>query len=183
MFAHGSVSLQLFPVVWIFLRSLDVICYDRWVLSKNHKNYYKDWCAMNSQFKLNELWPYYQKHLKQIVLNRTNIRGLRSNFVDCESFLKSNSPDILVLCEAHLDDSIDSGNFSVIDYLPLIRKDSSTHMHGLAVYVKEGLPFRTGLISRKLCRFLLMFSSGFTSLSILILFPLSITFFVLVHGF
>ena len=25
-------------------------------------------------------------------------------------------------------------------YLPLIRKDSSTHMHGLAVYVK-GLPF------------------------------------------
>ena len=26
-------------------------------------------------------------------------------------------------------------------YLPLIRKDSSTHMHCLAVYVKEGLPF------------------------------------------
>ena len=26
-------------------------------------------------------------------------------------------------------------------YLPLIRKDSSTHMHGLVVYVKEGLPF------------------------------------------
>ena len=25
--------------------------------------------------------------------------------------------------------------------LPLIRKDSSTHMHGLPVYVKEGLPF------------------------------------------
>ena len=40
-----------------------------------------------------------------------------------------------------LDDSIDSGNFSVRGYLPLIRKDSITHMHGLAVYVKEGLPF------------------------------------------
>ena len=26
-------------------------------------------------------------------------------------------------------------------YLPLIPKDSSTHMNGLAVYVKEGLPF------------------------------------------
>ena len=26
-------------------------------------------------------------------------------------------------------------------YLPLIRKDSTTHMHGLAVYAKEGLPF------------------------------------------
>ena len=26
-------------------------------------------------------------------------------------------------------------------YLPLIPKDSTTHMHGLAVYVREGLPF------------------------------------------
>ena len=66
-------------------------------------------------------------------LSFTNIRGLRSNFVDCESFLESNSPDILALCETKLDDSIDSGN--------LIWKDSSTNMHGLAVYVKEGLPF------------------------------------------
>ena len=78
-------------------------------------------------------------------LTFTNIRGLRSNFVDCESFLESNSPDILALCETNLDDSIDSGNFSVRGYLPLIRKDSSTHMHGLAVYVKEGLPFARDL--------------------------------------
>ena len=74
-------------------------------------------------------------------LSFTNIRGLRSNFVDCKSFLESNSPDILALYETNLDDSIDSGNFSVRGYLPLIRKDSSTHMHGLAVYLKEGLPF------------------------------------------
>ena len=74
-------------------------------------------------------------------LSFTNIRSLHSNFVDCESFLESNSPDILALCETNQDDSIDSGNFSVKGYLPLIRKDSSTHMHGLAVYVKEGLSF------------------------------------------
>ena len=74
-------------------------------------------------------------------LSFTNIRGLRSNFVECESFLESNSPDILALCETNLDDSIDSGNFSVRGYLLLIRKDSITHMHGLAVYVIEGLPF------------------------------------------
>ena len=36
-------------------------------------------------------------------------------------------------------------NFSVRGYLPLIRKDSSIHMHGLAVYVKEGLPFARDL--------------------------------------
>ena len=78
-------------------------------------------------------------------LNFTKIQGLRLNFVDCESFLESNSPDILALCESNLDDSIGSGNFSVRGYLPLIRKVSSTHMHGLAVYVKEGLPFAQDL--------------------------------------
>ena len=74
-------------------------------------------------------------------LSFTIIRGIHCNFVECESFYESNSPDILDLCETSLDDSIDSGNFSVRGYLPLIRKDSITHMHGLAVYVKEGFPF------------------------------------------
>ena len=49
MFTYWSVSLQVFPVMWIFLRSLGVICSDRWVLSEGHKNYFKDWCLMNSQ--------------------------------------------------------------------------------------------------------------------------------------
>ena len=31
-------------------------------------------------------------------LRFTNIRGRRSNFVECESFLESNSPDIYALC-------------------------------------------------------------------------------------
>ena len=78
-------------------------------------------------------------------LNFANIQGLRSNFVDCKFFLESNSPDILAPCKTNLDDSIDSGNFSVRGYFPLIQKDSSTHMHGLAVYVKEGLPFTQDL--------------------------------------
>ena len=74
-------------------------------------------------------------------LSFMNIQCLRLNIFDCESFHESNSPDILALCETNLNDSIDSGNFSVRGYLSLIQKDSSTHMHGLAVYVKEGLPF------------------------------------------
>ena len=41
----------------------------------------------------------------------------------------------------------------------------------------------TELISRKLCGFLLIFSTGFTSLSVLLLFPLSITFFAFMHSF
>ena len=78
-------------------------------------------------------------------LSFTNIWDLCLNFVDCESFLESNSPDILRQWETSLDDSIDSGNFSVRGYLPVLRKDSSTPMHGFAVYVKEGLPFARDL--------------------------------------
>ena len=78
-------------------------------------------------------------------LSFMNIRGLHSNFDECESFLESNSPDILTLCEIDLDKSIDSGSFSVRGYLSLIQKDSVTHMHGLAVYMKKGHPFRWDL--------------------------------------
>ena len=46
-------------------------------------------------------------------LSFTNIRGLRSNFVECESFLELNSPDILALCETNFDELTNSGNFSV----------------------------------------------------------------------
>ena len=43
-------------------------------------------------------------------LSFTNIRGLRSNFIDCESSLESNSSDILALCETNLDDLTDSSD-------------------------------------------------------------------------
>ena len=115
-------------------------------------------------------------------LSFTKIRDLHSNFVDGESFLESNSPDILALCETNLDDSIDSGNFSVRGYLPLIWKDSSTHMHGLAVYVKEGLPFAQDLSLENSADFYLCFWVAFLH-SVSYLFPLSITFFVFMHGF
>ena len=68
-------------------------------------------------------------------LSFTNILGLCSNFVEWESFLESNSPDIDALCETNLVDAIDSGNFFVRGYLSLIRKNSATRMHGLAAYV------------------------------------------------
>ena len=86
----------------------------------------------------------FQSH-NSLELSFTNIRGLRSNFLECESFLESNSPDVLALCETNLDDSIDSGNLSLRGYIPLIRKDSGTHMHALAVHVEEGHPFAQDL--------------------------------------
>ena len=84
------------------------------------------------------------KSRNSLTLSFTNIRRLCSKFVDCESFLESNSP-VVALCETNPDDSINSGNFFMRGYLPLIRKDSGTHIHDLAVYVKEGLPFAPDL--------------------------------------
>ena len=74
---NGSVSLHLFLVMWLFLRSLDVICYDSCILSEGHKSYFQGlvsheltaYLSIFNLFKLNELWPYYQKHVNQMVLN------------------------------------------------------------------------------------------------------------------
>ena len=48
----------------------------------------------------------FESHIS-LKLSFTNIEALRSSFVDCESFLESNSSDILGLCETNLDDSIE----------------------------------------------------------------------------
>ena len=57
-------------------------------------------------------------------------------------------------------------------YLPLIRKNSGTHMHGLAVDVQEGLPFAQDLSLENSSDSYLCFRPGFTSLSVSLLFPL-----------
>ena len=82
-----------------------------------------------------------------------------------------------------MDGSIDSGNFFVMVYLPLIQKDSIIHMHGLAiaVYVKV-LSFARDLALVNSADSYL-FSTGFTSLSVLLLFSLLIIFFVFMFGF
>ena len=55
-------------------------------------------------------------------------------------------------------------------------------MQGLAVYVKEGLPF-AGDLSLEDYADSHMFLTSFTSLKVLLLFPLPITFFVINHAF
>ena len=64
--------------------------------------------------------PYNIESHNSLKLSFKNIRGFCSNFVDCKSFLESNYPGILALCETNLDDSTDSGNISVRGYLLLI---------------------------------------------------------------
>ena len=40
----------------MFLRSLGIICYDRWVLREGHKNYFRDRCLINSQLLCRSLF-------------------------------------------------------------------------------------------------------------------------------
>ena len=42
------------------------------------------------------------------------------NLIAFDSFVESNSPDIFPSCETNLDDSVNSNNFFVRGYLPLI---------------------------------------------------------------
>ena len=143
----------------------------------------KAYLSIFKLFKLNELWPYYQKHVNQTILNCTTLKILALQI------FKAFVP-ILLIVNLFLNQTFLTFllcvrqtwmAFFVRGYLPLVGKDSSTHMHGLTVYVKEGLLFALDF-SRKLCRFLLLFSTGFTSLSVLLLFHRSINFFVFVHS-
>ena len=110
------------------------------------------------------------------------IRVLRIFLILNISLNQTQTPDILALCDTNLGVSIDSGNFSMRGYLPLIWEDSSTYMHGLAVYVKEGLPFAWDLSQENssdpyLCFWLDLLHS------VSYFFPLFITFFLFVHSF
>ena len=148
--------LHFFLVVWLFSRSLDVICYDRWVLSENKKKYFKDQCLMISQptFQiLSIFWVVKMTILSKVrkldtfeshnswKLSFSNIRDFRSNRNICQSLLESYSPNILALSKTNSEDSVDSSNFSVRGYIPLIQNDSVTHMYGLGVYLNQGLLF------------------------------------------
>ena len=69
-----------------------------------------------------------------------NTRGLRSNFSSVESYLLQSSPDLLALCETNLSSAVSSCDLSVDGYLPLIRKDSNSHMLGLGIYIRKNSP-------------------------------------------
>ena len=72
-------------------------------------------------FCLTEFWLFYQNDVNfesnnSLKLSFANIWGIHLNFVYYETSSQSNTADILALCETNLDDSIDSGNFSLSGY-------------------------------------------------------------------
>ena len=97
-----------------------------------------------------------------ITLSFTNNQGLCSNFVECESFLESNSPDILAISEINLNDLLILAiSLSGVIFL-------FYYSYAWSCSLCEGrTSFCLGLISRKLCGFSL-FLTGFTSFSVLL---------------
>ena len=116
------------------------------VISEGHRNYFKDWCLILvsepafifNLFLTQWLMAILSKGTKaghfepcnSPKLSCTIIWGLCFNFVECECFLESIYPDILALCETNLDDSIDSGNFSVRCFLPLRQRQPNFLLYG-----------------------------------------------------
>ena len=95
----------------------------------------------------------FEQH-NSLKLSFTNIRALHSNFVECEFFFESNSPNILALCETNLDDSVDSGNFG--DGLPSLNPKRFYYSYAWSCSLNERTSVSTGLTSTKLCGLLIV---------------------------
>ena len=85
-------------------------------------------------------------------LSFTNIWGLHSNYVGCESFLESNFPDILAYVtqtwKTQLIPAISGWGFTFL--LFDVQKNSVTHMHSLKVYAKSDFLFDEAYLKKTL---------------------------------
>ena len=108
-------------------------------------------------------------------LSFTNIQGLCSNFTN----LSLNQTLLaFYLCVRQ----ISMTQLILAISLPLIRKDSGTHIYGIVVYVKEGLPFACNLSLENSSDCFSWFTQALLH-CVLFIFPLSVTFFVFVYSF
>ena len=124
---------------------------------------------------------------KRITLNHTTLRNIAlpkfEVFIrislDMNLFLNLALLTFLLFDETDLDDSIDSGNLYERGYRPLIQNDSITHMHDLAVCVKETISLLPGLSLRNSVDLYLYFL--FYAFSFIDHLHFSIQFFMLFH--
>ena len=188
------MSLQLFPVVWIFLRSLAIICYDRWVLSEGHKKLLQGLVSHKLTTYLSVFDLFLNKWIMAILskgCKPDNFEPHNLVLWILEAFVRNllnvnlslnQTPNINAICKTNVDDSIDFGNF----YYDGLSSFNPKRFYYSYVWSWSLCETRTSFcaerISRKLCRFLRMFLTGFTSLRVLLLFLLLITF-VVMHVF
>ena len=70
-----------------------------------------------------------------------NCRSLFPKIDDLRLLALSDPPDIIAVCETFLDQSISSSELAIAN-LTLIRRDRNRHGGGVALYIREDLPFR-----------------------------------------
>ena len=75
-------------------------------------------------------------------ISYTNIRGLRSNFPEVAAHVEEARPDFFSLCETNLGSEVCCDDLHLPGYSPIITKDDrlGRQGHGLAVFIKDGLP-------------------------------------------
>ena len=105
---------------------------------------------------------HFESH-NSLKLSLANICGLHSNFVDCKSFLEWN---ILALCGWEKPGWLLNWFLQFLcEGLPSFNMKGFYYPYPGSHSLCEGrISFCMELVSRKLCRFLLMFLAGFTSL-------------------
>ena len=186
--------------MWIFPKSVGVICKDRRVITEANKSYFKDGCLMHSHrtipvvtsFFDSMKWSYYQKHVNQITLNGRTLKNLALpifevfiwSLLDMNLSLNQILPTFLLYVrQTWLTQlSLAISPWGVIFLLSERILFCYSCAYTCSLYEGRTSPC-TGLISRKRSEFLFMFLIAFTSFSVLLLFPQSITFFVLYTRF
>ena len=158
-------------------------------------NYVKDWCLINSQprflfltycYVKSRNWSYYEKDVNQIANSESH------NYLNKTYFYKLSRP-LIEFCRMWIFSWIKLSwhSWSMWDKIgwlswfwqflcepfPSFNLKGFYYSYAWPCSLCEGrFCFCTGLISRKLCKFLTEFWTGSTSLSVLLLFPLLIIF-------
>ena len=83
-----------------------------------------------------------------------NCRSLCPKIDDLRLLAEAKSPHVILLCETWLDDSISNDEICINNY-NLIRRDRSRHGGGIAMYVRDNIPFST-ILSHPSIEFLLI---------------------------
>ena len=180
-YCDGSVSLQLFPVLWICLRSLGVICSggsDEFS-GRVTKNYFKAWSLTNSQptflfltyFLTQWIMALLSKGCKpdnfqphnSLKLSFTNIWGLDLIFLDLNLSLNQTLLTFLLYMRQTWITQVILV-ISLWEFIFLYAKRFNYSYAWSRSLCETRASFYMGLISRKLSGFLLMFSTGFTLL-------------------
>ena len=149
--SHASRSVPTVISSGMDIFEVPGCCNYRWVLSEGHKNYFKDWCDMNSQ-KLKEMaiFAIFSKVHKLWItpLSKTSLYQYSKVFVQISLDVNLSLNQTLIIILLYVRQTWMMLLILVIfqrGVIFLYLERIVTHMHGSAVYVKDRLPITWNL--------------------------------------